>query len=161
MDYKVVTIPEYRFIGMKWEGPYSDIPTLKETISKMSKRVNEMEYALNPNLQLGLSYHLREDGFIHYSGYEVTDDQHVPEGMIELHVPEMTYLITEHQKGENIGQSYEDIYQWLQENHYVPFREQGVEYFDKLPIKHERYPVDREEEDPHFDILVPITKKAD
>ncbi|QHE52799.1 GyrI-like domain-containing protein [Pontibacillus sp. HMF3514] len=158
-DYKIVTIPEYRVIGMKWEGPYSEVQHLKEVIATVSDRLKELEYAVNPKLQLGLSYHLRKDGFVHYSGYEVTDDQVIPNGMIEFQVPEMTYLIAEHEKGQNIGQSYEDIYQWIQENGYVPFQEKEVEYYDKLPIKHEGYPVDRELEDPHFDILVPVLKE--
>lgn len=158
-NINIVTIPAYRVIGMKWEGPYSENHKLKNVIASVSERVGELEYAVNPKLQLGLSYHLREDGFVHYSGYEVTDDQTVPEGMIEFQVPEMTYLITEHEKGQNIEQSYENIYQWIQENGYVPFQEDDVRYFDKLPIKHERYPVDRDLEDPYFDILIPITKQ--
>ncbi|KGX90182.1 GyrI-like domain-containing protein [Pontibacillus marinus] len=158
-NINIVTIPAYRVIGQKWEGPYSEVPKLKNVIASVSERVGELEYAVNPKLQLGLSYNLRQDGFVHYSGYEVTDDQPIPEGMLEFQVPEMTYLITEHEKGQNIGQSYEEIYQWIKENGYVPFQEKDEEYYDKLPIKHERYPADRDLDDPHFDILIPISKQ--
>lgn len=28
---------------------------------------------------------------------------------------------------------------WIEESDYIPYREEGVEYYDELPIKHERY----------------------
>ncbi len=157
---EIVTIPSYRAMGLKWEGPYGDVPKLKEVILRMGKRVNELRFVKNPETQLGLSYHLRPDGFVHYSVFEVDDQQEIPPGMIEVNVPEMTYLIVKHPKGKDIGVTYTEIYQWFKGCDYQPLKENGVEYFDDLPIKHERYPVDRDLEDPHFEILIPIVLKS-
>jgi predicted transcriptional regulator YdeE len=159
-QYEIIKIPAYRAIGLKWDGPYSEVSTLKTLIYGMNERVGELDCAVNPDTQLGLSYHLRPDGFVHYSVYEVSEKQQIPSGMIEINVPEMTYLITHHKKGQNIGQTYENIAQWIKENDYEPFVDRGVEYYDELPVKHERYPDNRDLNDPHFDILIPIVKNS-
>lgn len=157
--YEIVKIPEYRGIGLKWDGPYTEISTLKKMINTMSSRVGEFDHAVNPKVQLGLSYHLRPDGFTHYSVYEVSEEQQLPDGMIEINVPGMTYFMTHHKKGQEIGQTYERILHWLKKSDYEPYIEQGLEYYDDLPIKHERYPIDRDFMNPHFDILIPIFKR--
>ncbi|MFD1018355.1 GyrI-like domain-containing protein [Thalassobacillus hwangdonensis] len=157
-DWKIAEIPGYRALGYKWEGSYAEVGSLKEVIYRMSDRVNELDFAVNPETQLGLSYHLRPDGFVHYSAYEVTEDQHVPEDMVEFFVPRMTYLTVQHQKGQNIGQTYESIFLWMGENGYKPYVHVDGKVFDKLPVKHERYPHNRDLEDPHFEILIPIEK---
>ncbi|WP_257350647.1 GyrI-like domain-containing protein [Pseudalkalibacillus decolorationis] len=159
LQYEIVHIPAYRGIGLKWDGLYTDVSSLKELIHTMSDRVGELEHVVNPEVQLGLSYHLRPEGFVHYSVYEVRDEQQLPEGMVEINVPEMTYLKTHHNKGENIGETYFKIHQWVKENDYEPYKETGIDYYDDLPIKHERYPHDRDLKDPHFDILIPVVKK--
>lgn len=157
-NYEIVEIPAYRGIGLKWGGSYTEINTLKKLINSMSSRVGELDHVVNPETQLGLSYHLRPDGFVHYSVYEVTQEQQLPDGMVEINVPKMTYLLTHHKKGQDIGQTYNKILQWLKESNYTPYVEPGVKYYDDLPIKHERYPNDRVFNNPHFDILIPIFK---
>ncbi|MGD6779315.1 GyrI-like domain-containing protein [Sutcliffiella horikoshii] len=157
---EIVTIPAYRAMGLKWEGAYAEVPQLKELIIQMSKRVGEFAFAKEPETQLGLSYHLRSDGFVHYSVFEVDEQQEILPGMIEIIVPEMTYLLVKHPKGKDIGVTYTGIYQWFKECDYQPWKKKGKEYFDDLPIKHERYPVDRDLEDPHFEILIPIELKS-
>ncbi|OAT82615.1 transcriptional regulator [Bacillus sp. MKU004] len=160
LDYKVTDLPGYRAIGLKWEGAYSEVAGLKEMIQKMSNRVSELEHAVNPQEQLGLSYHLRPDGFVHYSVYEVSPEQEIPAGMEEINVSPMTYFCVHHPKGKDIGHTYTAIYHWMKENgEYTPFTEAGTKYYDDLPIKHERYPYKRDLKDPHFDILIPLTKK--
>ncbi|UFT99578.1 GyrI-like domain-containing protein [Radiobacillus kanasensis] len=161
MKYEIMVKPGYRALGLKWDGAYSEIPSLKETISKVFSRRKELEHAVEPDVQLGLSYHLRPDGFVHYSVYEVSEEQSIPEGMVEIRVPEMTYLITHHEKGQDIGQTYMGIAEWLKESDYKPFQESDKEYFDSLPIKHERYPDDRDLTDPHFDILIPVVERTE
>jgi predicted transcriptional regulator YdeE len=157
---EIVTIPSYRAMGLKWEGSYAEVPKLKEVILQMSNRVNELRFVKNPETQLGLSYHLRSDGFVHYSVFEVDNQQELPSGMVQITVPEMTYLKVTHPKGRDIGATYTEIYQWFKECDYRPLKEKGIEYYDDLPIKHERYPVDRDLEDPHFDILIPVLQKS-
>lgn len=160
LRYEIVQIPAYRGIGLKWEGPYKEVSSLKELIFGMSSRVGELDYAINPTVQLGLSYHLRPDGFVHYSVYEVSEEQQLPEDMVQINISEMTYLKIHHEKDQDIGQTYDMIFQWLTESDYELYQEPDVEYYDRLPIKHERYPVDRDVDYPHFDILIPITKRA-
>ncbi|GAE32936.1 GyrI-like domain-containing protein [Alkalihalobacillus hemicellulosilyticus] len=159
-QYEIVTKNGYRAVGMKWDGPWSDSQQLKNVIQTMSERVEELNHAVNPTMQLGLSYHYRPDGFTHYSMYEVTEEQSIPKDMIELHIPELTYFVTRHEKGENIGESYNKISRWLVESEYQAYTEPNVTYYeDTLPIKHERYPHDRDENDPHFEIWIPIVNK--
>ncbi|MFG6149732.1 GyrI-like domain-containing protein [Halobacillus sp. B23F22_1] len=157
---KIIEIPAYRAVGMKWDGAYSEISSLKQMIQTMSERVQDIPQALNPHLQLGLSYHLRPDGFIHYSVYEVEREAEIPEGMIEFNMPRQTYVKVHHHKGKDIGLTYAHIREWFKTSPYVPYREKGVTYFDELPIKHEHYPKDRDINDPHFHILIPIVKKS-
>lgn len=158
LQYEIVTLPAYKAIGVKWEGPYTEVSSLKNVILQMSEQVGELPSAAEPEVQLGLSYHLRPDGFVHYSVFRVQEEQEVPVGMVVIRVPEMTYLKVTHDKGQDIGHTYSKIYQWFKQNDYIPFREAGVDYFDDLPIKHERYPVNRDLDDPHFEILIPVHK---
>ncbi|MCM3638145.1 GyrI-like domain-containing protein [Sporosarcina luteola] len=157
--YEIVKIPAYRGVGLKWDGPYTEITILKELIANMSSRVHELDHTINPKVQLGLSYHLRPDGFVHYSVYEVGEEQELPEGMMEINVPEMTYLMTHHTREQDIGQTYGKILEWLKISDYEPYIEPNVDYYDDLPIKHERYPSDRDVNNPHFDIYIPIQRK--
>lgn len=160
MNYEIITLPGYRAVGLKWEGKYSEItPHLKDTIRKMVERSIELEYRLDPHIQLGLSYHVIKNGFVHYSVYEVSNKQEVPNGMIEINVPTLKYVKTTHNKGEDIQNTYTNLHKWFFESDYLPYKEMGVDYYDSIPIKHERYPVDRDPNDPHFEIYIPIVKK--
>ncbi|MFJ7886696.1 GyrI-like domain-containing protein [Lysinibacillus xylanilyticus] len=161
MSYEIITLPAYRTVGLKWEGTFSEIlPNLKNVIQQVEDRADELEKKVNPNVQLGLSYHVIENGFVHYAVYEVSEEQEIPEGMIEIWVPEWTYVKTTHNKGEDIKKTYTDLHQWLFDSDYTAFREAGVDYYDPyMPIKHEHYPVDRDPNDPHFNIYIPIVKK--
>jgi predicted transcriptional regulator YdeE len=161
VNYEIITLPAFRAVGLKWEGTFSEIvPHLKIVIQQSEERAAELEYKLNPSVQLGLSYHVVENGFAHYAVYEVSEEQSIPEGMIEIRVPEWTYVKTTHHKGEDIQKTYTDLHQWLFDSGYTALREDGVEYFDPyMPIKHEYCPLDRDPNDPHFDIYIPIVKK--
>jgi predicted transcriptional regulator YdeE len=160
LQYELVKLPAYKAIGLKWEGPYTEVSSLKEVIAEMSNRVGELAYVVESEVQLGLSYHLRPDGFVHYSVFRVQEQQEVPDGMVDIRVAEMTYLKVSHEKGQDIGHTYTKIYQWFKQNDYIPFMESGVDYYDDLPIKHERYPVNRDLNDPHFEILIPVHKSV-
>ncbi|WP_231597656.1 GyrI-like domain-containing protein [Bacillus sp. SA1-12] len=158
-EYDIIELPAYRGIGLKWSGSYTEIGSLKKLITSMSTRVGELDHAIHPEVQLGLSYHLRPDGFVHYSVYEVSEAQQLPDGMAEIYIPKMTYLMTHHKRDQNIGQTYEKIEQWMKRSDYESFVEADVKYYDNLPIKHERYPKDRDSTKPHFDIYIPIIKR--
>lgn len=160
MSYELVTLPAYRAVGLKWEGTYSEIkPHLKNIINQMVNRSVELKHKVNPTIQLGLSYHVVKNGFAHYSVFEVDEKQKLPEGMIEIRVPEWTYVKATHHKGQDIQQTYTDLHIWLYNSDYTPLREQGIAYYDDMPIKHEHYPIDRDMNDEHFDIYIPVVKK--
>lgn len=63
----------------------------------------------------------------------------------------MTYLVAKY-NGESIEGTYENIMKWIKESDYTPFKEEGVDYYDELPIKHEKY-LNGESD---FEILIPI-----
>lgn len=153
MKFEVKTIPRYRAMGLKCDVSFTDFERIKDTVESSINRLNEFDYVVNPETRLGLSYHLRSDGFTHYSVFKVTDEQPLLDGMVEINVPEMTYLITEH-TGDNIESTYHNILKWIEESEYTPYKEQGVEYFDDLPIKHESFI----EGSTNFEIRIPITK---
>lgn len=157
MSYELVTLPAYRAIGLKWEGTYSQVdPHLKEVIQQMEDRADELTYKLNPAVQLGLSYHVIQDGFAHYAVYQVTEEQEIPNGMIEINIPQWTYVKTHRTNGQDIGHTYNELQRWLEHNGYIALTEADTVYFDSLPIKHEYYPLDRDRLDPHFDIYIPV-----
>ncbi|MGV6936674.1 GyrI-like domain-containing protein [Paenibacillus sp. CMM36] len=156
-EYEIKNLPAYRVVGLKCDVAFTEIETIKDVIQNSIRRVDEFEYAVNTDVRLGLSYHLRPDGFVYYSAYEVQGEQPLIEGMVEVNVPEMTYLVTKH-KGGSIEETYEKILEWLNGSEYVPFKEQDVEYYDELPIKHEKYANNSDSSDPHFEILIPIAK---
>lgn len=160
LNYEIVSKKAYRTIGMKWEGSWKDITNLKGMIVTMSKRVSELSGAKDPTHQLGLSYHLKNGGFTHYSVYEVDDKQTVPEGMIEFIVPESLYLHVSHPKGKSIGETYHDIFEWILKSEYQLKLEPNVKYYDPLPIKHEVYMSGRDLNNPYFEIYIPIEKRT-
>lgn len=75
-------------------------------IESSISRAEEFAYPVNPRVRLGLSYHLRPDGFIYYSVYEVQGKQPLLDNMVEINIPEMTYLVVKH-SGESIEGTYE------------------------------------------------------
>ena len=80
--------------------------------------------------------------------------------MVEIWVPEWTYVMTAHPKGEDVQQTYTDLHQWLFDSEYTALREAGVDYSDPyMPIKHEYYPADQDPDDPHFEVYVPVVRK--
>lgn len=161
MSYEIIQLPAYRLVGLKWEGTYSDIvPNLKNTIQEAKECHKHLTYLTNRTIQLGLSYHTVENGFVHYSGFEVDHQQVVPEGMIAFEVPAFTYVKTIHKKEDKVEQTYIYLHKWFLNSTYKPYLEEGVKYYDPaLPIKHEYYPLGYEEDKPEFDIYVPVVKK--
>lgn len=155
--YEIKKLPAYRAMGIKCDVAFTEMKKIKDVIQSGINRVDELEYAVNKDTRLGFSYHIRSDGFVYYSAYEVREEQQLPEDMVEIHVPEMTYLATKHDGG-SIEETYGKIMEWLNENEYIVFKEQGVDYYDDLPIKHEKYPIDVDTRDAHFEILIPIEK---
>lgn len=153
---QIVSLPPFKIRGRKWQGKYSEVGQLKEVIHRVEGEKDFLE-PIKPKEQWGLSFHLIEEGFVHYSGFEVEDESKVGEYQ-EITIPSHTYVSVHHPKGRDVGETYQDIYQWFRDWKYEPYLEQDTKYFDGLPLKFEKYPVDRDWEDPHFDIYIPLQK---
>lgn len=153
IEYEIKILPAYRAMGLKCDVSFTEIETIEGVIENSISRAKEFEYPVDSEVRLGLSYHLRPDGFTYYSVYEVQDEQQLLDNMVEINIPEMAYLVVKH-KGESIEDTYEKIMKWIKESDYMPFREKGVVYYDELPIKHERYSSGESD----FEILIPINE---
>ncbi|MBN9653460.1 effector binding domain-containing protein [Halobacillus sp. GSS1] len=154
VEVTILDLPAFKVRGRKWEGKYEEVPVLKEVIKKVENEKEEIK-PVDPEFQWGLSIHTVEDGFVHFSGFEV--DLGLSQAVYEeMSVPPYTYLNVHHPKGRDIGETYAAIYQWFREGNGEPYLEPGTKYFDGLPLKFEKYPIDRDFEDPHFDIYIPI-----
>lgn len=156
-EYEIKKLPAYRAMGLKCDVSFTEMEMIKDVIQHSISRANELKHAVNLDVRLGLSYHVRLDGFVYYSVYEVTEEQPLLDGLVEMKIPEMTYLITKH-KGGSIEETYGKIMDWIKKSEYTPFKEKAIEYYDELPIKHERYPSHADPNDPHFEILIPVIR---
>ncbi|GAB2557343.1 GyrI-like domain-containing protein [Gracilibacillus alcaliphilus] len=157
LKYEIKQIPAYRAMGLRGDISFQHIEAIADLIHTSITRVDELQYVVNKEVRLGLSYHLRPDGFTYYSVYEVQKSQPLLEGMVDIHVPEMTYFVTSHQGG-SVEATYQQIMEWFKESEYIPLREEGITYFDELPIKHDIHHRTSNPNDPHFEIRIPITK---
>ncbi|RDY69089.1 transcriptional regulator [Halobacillus trueperi] len=154
VEVNIVALPAFKVRGRKWEGSYEQIPGLKEVIKKVGSEKEEIK-PVDPDYQWGLSFHTIENGFVHFSGFEVENEKSHAE-YEEMNVPHHTYMNVHHPKGREIGETYASIYQWFQDGNAKPYLESDTEYYDGLPLKFEKYPVDRDFDDPHFEIYIPI-----
>jgi predicted transcriptional regulator YdeE len=105
-DYEIKKLPAFRAMGLKCDISFTEITTIQDVIQSSISRVDALEFAVNKGIRLGLSYHLRPDGFVYYSAYEVREEQQLPVDMIEIHVPEMTYLAAKY-NGGSIEETFE------------------------------------------------------
>jgi len=56
LSYKIITLPTYRAVGLKWEGTFSEIvPNLQNVIQQVEDRADELENKVNANVLLGLT----------------------------------------------------------------------------------------------------------
>ena len=159
LNFDIIELKAYRTIGMKWEGTWKEITELKDMIKKMSERVGELKTAVNPEHQLGLSYHTKNGGFVHYSVYEVAESEEIPKDMIEFRVPESLYVHVSHPENQSIGQTYHDIFDFIDHSEYKLKLDPNTKYYDPLPIKHEVYSSGRDLNNPYFEIFIPIEKE--
>lgn len=154
---KIVKKKAYRAVGLKWSGSWSEITELQDVIKRVRERSREIIHVAEQGVQLALSYHTRPDGFILFSGYEVSAEQEIPAGMTEFFVPELTYVVTTH-IGGNITETYKTIARWIKDNGFTPYKEPNITYFDLLPIKHEKYLFEGGKQHPHYEIWIPIER---
>lgn len=159
-DYEIKEIPACRAMGIKCDVSFDEIETIKNVIQTLESRVHELPYAINKEIRWGLSYHLRPDGFTYYSVYEVTDQQQLPDNMVEVNIPKMTYLTTKYEGG-SIEEIYIKMKNWVDESQeeYKLFTEVDVTYYDELPIKFEKHTQYSDPNQLHFEVFIPLVKR--
>jgi predicted transcriptional regulator YdeE len=74
----------------------------------------------------------------------------IPQGMISIRVPALTYAKCQHTKGQNIDASYLNIFAWI-EKHGYQLDKQDVTHFEEYPMAQNPY-----SNDPEFSIMIPI-----
>ncbi|TDF94473.1 GyrI-like domain-containing protein [Paenibacillus piri] len=148
----LVTKRSFQAVGIRWEGTFAEAAAgdIQAVHAEVKNRLHEIKHVPDPELLLGLSHHLAEGRFTHDAVLEVSRVEEVPEGMIAVTIPELTYAMYEHKRGQNIDASYKNIYAWI--------KEQGLE-LHKGPVTHfEQYPMSNTlyMEEPAFTIMIPV-----
>lgn len=156
MAVKVIQKPAFQAVGMKWEGTFeqANAGEIRHVMKRMQKRAGEIKHKRNEETLLGISFDVGPDGFTYYVAFEVERVEEIPQGMEHVQVPAMTYASCSHDQGEQVEQSYRNIYRWLEEQGYEPNRD-GVEHLEAYPIEQ-----DPLHDKPYFQINIPIKPKA-
>lgn len=148
----LVTKESFQAVGLKWSGTFAEAGAggIRLVQAEMKRRINEIKHVVNPHILLGLSCHMTKDAFTHYSAVEVEHMEDIPDGMISISPPTLTYAKCEHRRGQSIEASYNNIYAWIEDKGYRLYKGDITHY--------EEYSIDRDPhaEDPEFVIMIPI-----
>jgi predicted transcriptional regulator YdeE len=155
-EAKIVTKPAFHAVGIRWEGTFAEAGAggIRKVMKEMQDRLHEIEHVINPKFLLGLSYHMRPDGFTHYSVVEVGEVDKIPEGMVAISVPSLTYATCQHIRGQEIERSYKNIYEWIAGMGYSLY-EGDLAHYEEYPIEQDPYSTE-----PEFKILIPIVETS-
>ncbi|WP_099159081.1 GyrI-like domain-containing protein [Virgibacillus ndiopensis] len=156
-EAKVMSKKAFHAVGLKWEGTFVEAGAggIRKIQEQMHKRIEEVSNVLNPETLLGLSYHTQPNGkgFTHYAVVEVESVESIPEGMISISVPTLTYATCEHKTGQSIEQSYNNIYTWIEKEGLKENNVDDLTHFEKYPMSQDPY-----NKDPEFTIMIPVIK---
>jgi predicted transcriptional regulator YdeE len=143
-------------VGMRWEGSFAEAGA--GSIRAMHQRFLA-QYETIPNRVpsphfYGLSYHAAPNasGFVHYAVVEVSEIADVPDGMLKLEVPSLTYARCDHRKGQSIDRSYQNIGMWIEAQGYR-LADTELTHFELYPLIQDPY-----SSDPEFTIMMPVEK---
>lgn len=154
---KIVSKSGFHAIGLKWEGTFEEAFAggIRKVQEEMHRRLNEIPNIMNDDILLGLSYHakLGGKGFTHYAAVEVSNINYIPEKMVTISVPPLTYAQTEHNKGQSVKHSYDNLYEWIRNEGYRERNADGLTHFEQYPMKQDPY-----DTDPEFTIHIPLKK---
>lgn len=151
----IVHMPSFKAIGLKWSGSFAEAGAgdIKHVHAQFRDRIDEIPHPLEADKLLGLSYHAHPgaEGFTHYITMKV-DSQvtEAPPGMHLLEVPALLYAKCEHRKGQNIGQSYQNLYKWIEEQG-LRASQGDLTHVELYPRAQQPY-----DPDPEFTILIPV-----
>jgi len=153
-DSMIVTREAFQAVGLKWEGTFAGASAgeIRVIHTEMQKRLQEIKHVLNPDKLLGLSYHMTEVGFTHYAVVAVEQLEDIPDGMVTIAVPSLTYAKCEHAKGHSIEKSYNHIYAWIEQQGYKVHQD-DMTHFEEYPMQQDPY-----SQEPEFTIRIPIEK---
>ncbi|MBS4216784.1 effector binding domain-containing protein [Bacillus sp. FJAT-49711] len=156
-DALLTTKEAFQAIGLKWEGTFAEAGegAIRKIQIKLKNRLEEISNIVNPDILLGLSYHATfgGNGFTHYAVVEVESVEEVPLGMISISVPTLTYATCQHRKGQNIEQSYDNMYNWIRKEGLMENNVGHLTHFEKYPMTQNPYSTD-----PEFTIMIPVMR---
>lgn len=145
----------FQAVGLKWEGTFAEAGAggIRAVQLQLQQRLDEIPYAIHKETMLGLSYHAFPggEGFIHYAAVEVERVDKLPEGMVAVSVPTLTYACCEHRKEHSIEQSYNNIYAWIREQGCKEYSPDHLTHFEKYPMNQDPYG-----DGPEFTIMIPV-----
>jgi predicted transcriptional regulator YdeE/DNA-binding transcriptional MerR regulator len=118
MEPKIVTRPAFKVIGMSYVGK-NEQGEIGQMWGVFNQRAGEVKN-INGKEAFGLCFSTvegpsRPGEFEYVAGFEVDNDQNIPEGMVYREVPSYKYaLFTHHGKLDTLGETYQYIYNtWL------------------------------------------------
>ncbi|WAH36019.1 GyrI-like domain-containing protein [Alicyclobacillus dauci] len=105
----------FHAIGLKWEGTFAEAGAggIRAVLKEMQERLHEIKQVIHPETLLGLSYNLQPSSFTHYAAVQVAVVEDIPQGMMSIFVPALTYAKCQHTKGGNIDDSYQNLFAWI------------------------------------------------
>lgn len=85
----LVTKESFQAVGLKWSGTFAEAGAggIRLVQAELKGRINEIKHVVNPHILLGLSCHITEDAFTHYSAVEVEHVEDIPDGMVSISPP--------------------------------------------------------------------------
>ncbi|MNW36306.1 Right origin-binding protein [compost metagenome] len=159
MDARIEQFRAMRVIGYSIttaasEGNNTEIPAFWQNYMK-EQLAYKIPGKLRPDVELGICSSLNTDGSFQYTiGFEVDRSTPVPDGMIELEIPETTYAIfTTPPVGQSdfvasIQSTWDNIYtNWFPTSGYEQIAAPDFEWYDKRC-----WP----QEDKQIDIYIPV-----
>ncbi|GAA0136341.1 hypothetical protein YSY43_31820 [Paenibacillus sp. YSY-4.3] len=154
----IVTKQAFSAIGLHWEGTFAEAGDggIRVIHQELQRRRGEIRGIVDLGNFYGLSYHAYPGGtgFAHCAVFEVADaDEQVPEGMVKVHVPAMKYAKCEHRAEQNIDESYNSIYAWIEQQGLKALPQEGKEltHFEIFPSEQHPYSTT-----PEFTIMIPV-----
>lgn len=151
MKGKVITKEGFKGVGYKKTVTFEEAQAkaLHGMIQELKSKIASIPNVVNNKGLWALSHPVTATGFTFYILAEVADfPTELEEGLITHELPTLTYATCYHAKGQQISESYSNLFQWIEEQGYR-LNQQEVTHL-------EWYPLTQDELDPDFDILIPI-----
>ncbi|WP_042144147.1 GyrI-like domain-containing protein [Paucisalibacillus sp. EB02] len=153
MEISIKKRDAFKAIGVRWQGTFQQAQAgeIKELMQQFRMRLDNLPETINKEFILGVSYDINETGFTYYLCCEVKGQYSLPEDMVEINVPELTYASYYHKPEENISETYTAVYKWI--------KEEGYRLDDQINLQHlEIYPSDYHpiNDAPRLTINIPV-----